>query len=117
VSKLIIALYVITTCAALIILKLGADLGAPVSIASGRIALNINWYTGLGILLYGISFILYTYLLTTYDLGYIIPVTASFVYIIIFFASVVIFKEAFTLIKVMGIGLILVGLTLLNLKK
>jgi drug/metabolite transporter (DMT)-like permease len=69
-----------------------------------------------GILLYGISFILYLYLISKFQLGYIIPLTSAFVYIFIFVASFLIFNEAFTITKIIGICLIVAGLTFLNLK-
>jgi multidrug transporter EmrE-like cation transporter len=57
------------------------------------------------------------YLLSKYDLGYIIPLTTALVYMIIFVASYLIFKETFTILKIVGITLIMVGLMLLNIKK
>lgn len=115
-SKFLIALYIFTTSTALIMLKSGASNGAPISFVGGKVALNANWHVALGIALYGTSFLIYTYLISKYDLGYIIPLTTAFVYIAIFFASFMIFKEAFTVVKILGIALILGGVILLNLK-
>lgn len=114
-EKLIIALYVLATSSALILLKLGSTTGAPLSIASGKLLLNINFAVTSGIVLYGISFILYIYLISKYDLGYIIPLGTALVYTIIFVASFLIFKETFTLMKVTAIVLIIGGLILLNI--
>jgi drug/metabolite transporter (DMT)-like permease len=116
-SKIIIALYVLTTSLALVILKLGSRGGAPVHILNGRPHINFTLYTAAGIILYGISFLLYMYLIAQYDLGYIIPLATAFVYILIFAASFFIFNEVFTAIKVIGITLIVVGLIFLNYKR
>ena len=116
-AKIIIALYVLATSAALVVLKVSSNHGAPLQIIDGRAHFNLNWQTVLGICLYGLSFLLYTYLISKFDLGYIIPLTTALVYIIIFSASFIIFKEAFTVFKVIGIALIVVGLIFLNLKK
>lgn len=116
-SKIIIALYVLTTSLALVILKLGAKNGAPADIVNGKLSFNLTIYTITGILLYSVSFILYTYLLSRYDLGYIIPLAAAFVYILIFGASYFVFNESFTPLKVGGILLIVLGLILLNMDK
>ena len=116
-QKVILALYVATTSLALIILKLGTSTGPPLSILEGKPHLNINLYTGTGIFLFGISFLTYTYLISRFDLGYIIPLTAAFVYIIVFTASYFIFKETFTATKIVGIALIVGGLIFLNLNK
>ena len=117
ISKIIIALYVIATSLGLIVLKLASKHGAPVGFTDSRLQFNINLYTVLGIFLYGLSFLLYMYLISKNDLGYIIPLTTAFVYIVIFFASFIIFKEVFTATKIAGIALIVMGLILLNLKK
>lgn len=116
-SKIIITFYVLTTSLALVVLKLGAKAGAPAQFVSGKLHFNITPYTVAGIFLYGVSFLTYIYLISKYDLGYIIPLTTALVYILIFAASFLIFNEAFTVIKIAGIFLIVCGLILLNLKK
>jgi hypothetical protein len=73
VSKIILALYVVTTSAGLIILKLGTNSGVPITYVQNKLQFNFNLYSVLGILLYGISFALYIYLISKFDLGYIIP--------------------------------------------
>lgn len=116
-SKLLISLFVLATSSALVVLKLGMKAGAPLAFVEGKIHLNINAYTVCGITLYGISFLLYTYLLSKYDLGFIIPLTTAIVYCLIFVASYFIFHEHFTAVKVVGILLALSGVLLLNVGK
>ncbi len=115
-TKLIIAFYVITTSLALIFLKLGTTSGTPLSLDGGKLSINVGWYVVSGIILYGTSFLLYIYLISAYDLGYIIPLLTALVYIVIFTASFLIFKESFTFVKIMAITLIISGLILLNIK-
>jgi multidrug transporter EmrE-like cation transporter len=117
VSKFIIGLFVTLTSSALIVLKLGTKNGAPIQYLDNKLHLNVNPTIVLGITLYGLSFLTYMYLLSKYDLGYIIPLTTALVYMIIFVASYLIFKETFTILKIVGITLIMVGLMLLNIKK
>lgn len=116
-SQLILAAYAIATSLALIFLKLGTQSGAPVTYVDNKLHFNLGFYVVSGIILYGISFIIYTYLISKYDLGYIIPIATALVYVLIFVASFIIFKESFTMIKVLGISFILIGLVLLNLNK
>lgn len=116
-SKVIIALYILTTSSALVVLKLGAKAGPPLQYAGGKLQFNLNLYAISGIALYFLSFITYVYLISKYDLGYIIPLLAAFVYVLIFVASYFIFKEVFTLTKIIGIGLILAGLFFLNFRR
>ena len=116
-EKIVIAVYVFTTSLALVVLKLGTSAGPPVSVVESKLLLNINSYTVAGIILYGVSFLTYMYLISKFDLGYIIPVAAALVYILIFVASFFIFKETFTAMKILGIALIVSGLIIMNLKK
>ncbi|MCE7936361.1 hypothetical protein DYH10_01010 [Candidatus Saccharibacteria bacterium CPR2] len=113
-SKIILPLYVLTTSFGLVLLKLGSADGLPIKYLNSKLQFNINLYTIAGIVLYGISFLLYMYLISKNDLGYIIPVTASFVYVLIFVASYFIFHEVFTALKIVGISLIVIGLVFLN---
>lgn len=113
-DKLIIAAYVLTTVSGLILLKLGTTGSGLLSIVDGRPSLTISGLAILGILFYGVSFLLYIILISKFSLGYIIPLTTAFVYILIFLASYFIFKEGFTLLKVVAISMIIGGVILLN---
>jgi len=101
----------------LIALKYGTKTGVPIHYVNNKLTFNLNFYAVSGIVLYGLSFLTYVYLVSKYDLGYIIPLTTALVYLVIFTASFFLFNEVFTGIKVAGIILIAVGLILLNLKK
>ena len=98
-------------------LKLGTKAGAPVGLVDHKLVFNLGFYTIGGVVLYGISFLLYVYLISKYDLGYIIPIATGLVYVLIFVASFVVFSEAFSMLKIFGIGLILIGLVLMNIAK
>lgn len=117
VSKVILTLYVLATSAALVALKWGGKSGAPIDSVDNKLAFNFNSYIITGIVFYGISFVLYTYLIAKYDLGYIVPLTTALVYVLIFTASYFIFDEVFTAFKIAGIVLIVSGLALLNVNK
>ncbi len=115
--KIILAFYALSASLGLISVKLGAQHGGlPISYVGDRLHFNISLLNMTGIALYGLSFLLYTYLISKYDLGYIIPLATALVYIIIFFASYLVFKESFTPVKIAGILLIVIGSILLNLK-
>lgn len=116
-KPLLILAYVAATSLGLILLKLSTTNGLPIAYINDKLVFNFNILSILGILLYGTSFLLYFYLISKFDLGYIIPLTTALVYVVIFLASFVIFKEAFTGFKILGIGLILVGLFFLNSSK
>lgn len=110
-----ILLYVITTASGLIAIKLGSANGAVVEFIGNKLAFNLTPVNIAGLFLYGTSFALYTFLIAKNELGYIIPLTTGLVYVIIFIASFIIFKESFTIIKLLAITMILSGVVLLNL--
>jgi small multidrug resistance pump len=116
-GNIILLLYVAATSLALIFVKLGTASGLPIKIVDSKIHFNITFFSTVGIFLYGVSFLLYIYLISKNNLGYIIPVTAALVYTIIFLASYFIFHEVFTVTKIVGIVLIVGGLIFLNLPK
>lgn len=116
-SKIIIALYVLAASVGLIILKVGTNSGLPVSYDDNKLQFNLNPQTLLGLFLFGLSFILYVYLIARNEISYITPLLAAFVYILVFLASFLFLKEAFTATKIIGIVLILAGIILLNLKR
>jgi drug/metabolite transporter (DMT)-like permease len=111
---LLIALYTLTTSSALILVKLGTKSGAPLQIVDGRLLFNLTPALFVGIALYAIGFVVFTYLVSKYDLGYVLPITTAVVYTTVFTVSLFVFNEVFTVAKVMGIILILIGVFLLN---
>jgi drug/metabolite transporter (DMT)-like permease len=118
VGNLLLLAYALATSLALVFLKLGTTKdGTPLEFVDGRVIFHLGFYTVSGIILYGISFLVYTFLIAKFDLGYIIPLATAVVYVLIFIASFFIFKEVFTTVKILGIGFILIGLVLLNLNK
>lgn len=116
-SIALIIAYILSTSSGLILLKLGTTTGLPIGFVENSIKFNLNLFSVIGLLLYGLSFFLYIYLISKFDLGFIIPLAAGFVYILIFTASFFIFHEAFTIIKIAAISLIIIGVILLNFNK
>ena len=112
----LLLLYVLTTSGGLVALKLGSGSGAFLEFISGKLVFNFSLMNLFGVLLYGVSFLLYIYLIAKNDLGYIVPLTTALVYAVVFIASFLIFKESFTFTKIAAIVLILSGLILLNIK-
>jgi len=115
-DKIFIAAYVLATSGGLVLLKLGSKGVAYVSIVDGKIVWNLSILTVLGILTYGISFLLYILLISKFSLGFIVPLTTAMVYILVFIASFAIFKEPFTALKIAAIALIIGGVILLNIE-
>lgn len=115
-AKIVIGLYVLTTSSALIVLKLGSKTGAMVAFEGGKLQLNLTLLSIVGTILYGLSFLIYTFLVAKYDLGFIIPLVTGLVYVLIFVFSYFIFNESFSLVKIIAIALIVTGVTLMSMQ-
>ena len=79
-----------------------------------KILLNPLTFVGIG--LFGISFFFMAAALTRTDLTLAYPMMSGFVYLILLVVGLFIFKEKITIVRVMGIGAILLGITMLTVK-
>ena len=77
----------------------------------------VTWVSLLGIVCYGVSFIVYIILLSKFDLSVLSPVTIGFVYVLLMVTSVLVFHEQFTIMKIIGCVLVLVGVMLVVINK
>ena len=108
-----IIIYSILSAGGLIAIKYGS-LPVQSAVSFGPKDFPITLYTLIGVALYGGSFLLYMFLISKYDLGYIVPLTTAIVYILVFSLSYKIFDEVFSVPKIIAITLILVGVIILS---
>ena len=109
-----IALYVIFAVLGSTLLKAGAE--AHTLFTVPLINLSVSAVTLFGIFSYGLSFILYTILLSRLELSFVSPVTVGLVYVLLMLTAVLIFKEPITAQKISGSLLVLVGVLLMIIK-
>ena len=68
-------------------------------------------------MLYIASFLIYTfYIIKQFDLSYIFPIITGITQILVILAGVFLFKETINTYAIVGIFLIVAGITLLNIK-
>lgn len=70
-------------------------------------------YVWVGLFFYGISFGLYLYILTKFEVSYIYPIIMSVGFILLLIFSVLFLNEIFTLKKLLGILVITVGIIII----
>ena len=89
-------------------------------ISSGFVAavfkILLNPWIILGLGMFGISFFFMAAALSRTDLTLAYPLMSGLVYLILLFVGFFVFKEKITLIRVMGMGAILMGITMLTIK-
>jgi len=76
----------------------------------------LNPWTAAGIGLFGISFFFMAAALSRADLTLAYPMMSGIVYLILLVVGFFIFREKITLLRVIGIGAILFGITMLTIK-
>lgn len=116
-NYILIGIYVILAVFGVILFKLGAEKEILVSISNGMFNFKISFISLLGLLCYVCSFLLYMFLISNYDLTYIVPVTTGVIQVATIAMAVMIFKETLTVSKIAGTVLILIGVAIINFKK
>lgn len=108
-----IILYVIFAVLGSTLLKYGGLEHVKTLFTIPFVNINVSFITFIGFICYGLSFLLYTVLLNKFDLSFISPLTVALVYILLMITAFVIFKEPITPSKMIGCGLILIGILLM----
>ena len=78
--------------------------------------LRITPLSLVGYLCYGISFLMYTVIITKFDLGYISPILTGISNIGVLVIAFFVFKEHFTVASAIGAVLIIAGVMIMNFK-
>jgi len=113
----LMVMYIVFAVAGSTLIKAGSTAGAKVLFTLPAISMNVSAATLFGILAYGASFVLYVVLLSRFDLSFISPLLVGFVYVLLMFTAFFLFKESFTVYKILGCSLILIGILLVLIKK
>ncbi len=109
----------------ILIVAIFSNMGAQISLRYGMRTININrdskfydkvfeilsnWYVWQGLLLYGVGFTLYLYILSKFEVSYIYPIITASIFILLVTFSSLILNEPITVKKVIGISIIIVGI-------
>ena len=115
--KLILVLaYLVFSILGLILMKKGGNAGS-IGFNDGNVGLSFNIISFVGIIFYVISFLLYTKVVTTFDLSYINPIITGVSQVLILLASWSILKETISKQGIIGAIIIIIGILVMNIKK
>jgi len=107
-----------------------ANVGAQLSLRFGMRDYNINknskifdtlfemaknWYIWQGLILYGIGFSLYLYILSKFEVSFIYPLLTSLIFILLLILSSLILNESITVKKIISIAVIILGIFIATL--
>lgn len=113
----ICVIYLCFSVSGLTFMKLGSLEGARELLTIPIINMKISGFSLVGYACYILSFLLYTYIVTKFDLGIIVPLLAGIVNVLVMIIAVLVFKEKFNIYSCIGVCMIIVGIFLINLKK
>ncbi len=105
----LILLYVVLNAFAQLLLKQGASQTASALSVAG---LPVNGRLLAGIVLFGLSFLVWMFILARENLSFAFPFAVGLGYSAVVMLSVFVLGEAVSIIQMTGIGLVLVGLIL-----
>lgn len=86
-------------------------------VKDGTITLGMSIVSGIGFVCYLGSFLLFTRVITMFDLSYIYPIVTGIVQILTLVASAVVFKENMSIQSVIGAIIVIVGIIIMNFKR
>lgn len=112
-NVVLIILYVIFAVLGSTLLKYGGLETVKKLFTIPFVNMNVSLITLIGFVSYGLSFLLYTVLLNKFELSFISPLTVALVYIFLMITAFIIFKEPITVSKLIGCGLILIGILMM----
>lgn len=107
--------YLFCTVGGLTLVKVGANNNA-FALNSSYFDLSLSFTTIIGLVLYIVSFIMWIIIIQKYNLSYIQPIALGLSNILIIAASIFILGESIGLFQWLGIGCILGGVILMNIK-
>ena len=114
-NYVLVLVYLVLTTSGLIFIKLGGNPGT-LALKEGNLALSINWISGIGLICYLCSFLLFTRIVGMFNLSYIFPIVTGIVQIITLVASKFVFKEELSIQAIIGASLVIVGIVIMNFK-
>lgn len=109
-------IYMFFSVTGLTCIKLGSNNVDAPGINIPILDINLNKISIIGILCYGVSFLLYLGVISKFDLGVIIPIVGGVVNIAILFVSLFLLKETLSINMIVGAIVIIIGIVIMNIK-
>lgn len=111
-----IILYLICTLTGLFLFKSGGG-SIQLGLSLSEISFHIPVKSLVGILFYGCSFLIWLTILKDGQISYLFPVVNSLVAIFTVIGGIVFFNEHLTGLQLVGIGVIIAGIFILNINR
>lgn len=110
---ILVIVYLILSMSGLILIKMGGNAGS-FSVTNKNINFGINIISLIGMTCYITSFLLYTRMVVIFDLSYITPICTGIIQILTLVSSKIIFKEQINAYGLIGAGIVILGIIVMN---
>lgn len=110
-------IYVIMSSLGLTLIKLGTANDFSLKLERSGLQFQINYVLIAGMCIYVISFLLSMMVMKKMDLSVFYPISAGLIYVLICIISIFFLKEKVSVNQLLGMGFILVGIVVMNLRK
>lgn len=106
-------LYAGLSSVGIVLFKYGSKTGMSIGVSAGALNIKLSLVSLCGMLCYIVSFLLYLFLVSKFDLSKIYPITTGIIFIGVMIMSVLFLRETVHWQQLLGSALILIGVVLL----
>lgn len=111
---LLCGIYLIFSVTGLTFMKIGSS--EKIEVIFSIMGLKFSIQSLIGYASYAVSFLLYTIIISKFDLSFIVPLLGGILNVVVLIIGVYLFKERATLLSILGTLLIIIGIVMINLK-
>ena len=110
-------IYVCMSAAGLTMIKIGTSRESTLLLDTAGFDLKLSWILVIGLCVYVLSFLMSIVVMKIMNLTIFYPMSAGLIYILVSLAGFLVLKETFTIQQLIGMGIILTGIVVMNLGK
>ena len=110
-------IYVCMSAAGLTMIKIGTSRESTLLLDTAGFDLKLSWILVIGLCVYVLSFLMSIVVMKRMNLTIFYPMSAGLIYILVSLAGFLVLKETFTIQQLIGMGIILTGIVVMNLGK
>ena len=110
-------LYVCMSATGLTLIKIGTTKESTLLLDTTGFDLKLSWILVIGLCIYVLSFLMSVMVMKRMNLTIFYPLSAGLIYILVSLAGFLMLKESFTYQQIIGMGIILAGIVVMNLGK
>lgn len=111
-----IILYALFSAVGLVFLKLGSGQDLGISFRKSSFSIQMNYMVIIGLCFYIASFLLSLSIMKKSNLSIFYSISVGLVYICVCVLSYFLLKESVSRLQLVGMGLILIGIVMMNMK-